>query len=126
MKSSTIVYATLSVMGMRNKKVVHGKTEMRTFKNLFKFLEWKNSYRLYIELHDKTFDPDTLIVTIRYWAKDIASGKIIETKSEMKKDLTNIYETIIYQKEKPALKNYTWREDLGGWMKNKEEQLELF
>ncbi|WP_369397753.1 hypothetical protein [Pseudomonas plecoglossicida] len=125
MKSSTTIYATLSIMGMRKGKVVHGAIEMHTFKNLIKFLEWKNSYRLYIELHDRTFDKNTLIVSFRYWAKDIASGKIIETSSEMQKDLTKIREAIIYQRERPELKNYTWRGDLGGWMKNQNEQGEL-
>lgn len=125
MRSPITVYARVSVMGKRNKKVIQGEMEIKTFKNIFKFLKWKSSYRMYIETYNDTFDRDTLTVSFTYWIKDLASGKIIETISEMKKNLTTIKEYIIYQNEETNLRNYTWRGDLGGWMKNKEEQLEL-
>lgn len=126
MKPSTVVYARMSLTALQNNEVRKVKPQLKIFKNMVRFLEWKSSFRLYLQIHNKDFDEGTMQIRFTYWTKDVQSGEIIETHSKMYWDLTRAKEEVISEESKPKLRNYTWREDLGGWMKNEPETPELF
>lgn len=122
MKQTINVYTEIKIITQKNGIEKHHKEEIKEFKNIFKFMEWKQSLKLYIETRKNLYDKTGgLIIFITEWIKDIQTGKIWRTYSYID---NNSYEHILSDHEVNYLKNKVWDKERG-WTTKPATQEEL-
>lgn len=123
MKQTIKVYAKATIKTKKNEiEKHHHWAEMKEFKNIFNFMEWKKSLKLYIETRKDFYDKtEGLRIFITEWIKDIQTGRMWETHSYLD---NHSYEHILSDKEINYLKNKEWDKERG-WITKPAIQEEL-
>lgn len=122
MKQTIKVYTKITIKTKKKGQEKLHKEEMKEFNDIFKFMEWKESLKLYIETRKSFYDKiDGLTIFITEWIKDIQTGEMREIHRHL--DNHN-NECILFDKEINYLKNKEWDKEKG-WTNKAPIQEEL-